>query len=271
MVRIVFFGFFLFLFLGISLNPLINAEELEEFHSVYAGLLERHTRPNEEREGITLTLVDYLGWSNDPAHSESMEKIAVIDPSKLQTDEHIMAFWINAYNLLTVDLIVKTKEKRSIKRQGGIIRGVWRKHFWTLFDRDYSLHQIEHEILRPMGDARIHFAINCASLSCPDLRTEPYIGELLDSQLDDQTKAFMLNPTKGVAIYEGVSAETDKRGNRKNDAEGQIAISELFFWYEEDFGGKQGVRSFIHKYIGYEPNNRKMRSLDYDWSLNGDW
>jgi len=262
MARIVFLGFFLLL--GTALNPSINAEELEEFNNVYAGLLERHLHPNKEREGIVLTLVDYLGWSNDPAHAEAMEKLAAIDPSKLQ-QEDLKAFWINAYNLLTIDLIIQTQERESIKNQGGMITGVWKKHFWTLFDNDYSLHQIEHKILRPMGDARIHFAINCASLSCPDLRAEPYIGvgDLLDWQLEEQTKAFMLNPTKGVAIY--------KKTDQKQNVEERIAISAIFFWYKEDFGGRKGVHSFIYKYRGYEPNNTKVKILPYDWSLNGDW
>lgn len=257
MAQKIFFWFFLFL----SLNTSVNAEDLEEFNSVYGDLLDRHTHPNEEREGITLTLVDYLGWSRDPAHYQAMERLAIIDPSKLQEEEDIKAFWINAYNLLTIDLIIQTQERESIRRQGGIIIGVWKKHFWTLFDDDYSLHQIEHQILRPMGDARIHFAINCASLSCPDLRGEPYIGELLDWQLEEQTKAFMLNPTKGVMTYEEGGGDLKK--------EGEIAISAIFFWYGDDFGGRRGVRSLIRQYRDYEPN--KVKVLPYDWSLNGDW
>lgn len=269
MSRIFFFSLFLLLTVP------LNAGQLEEFHSVYGGLLERHLRPQVEREGIVLTLVDYRGWSEDPAHFQAMEILAAINPAELE-DMDAMAFWINAYNLLTIDLILGAEEKESIKHQGGMLVGVWRKHFWPLYNGEYSLHQIEHKILRPMGDARIHFAINCASLSCPDLRTEPYIGALLDWQLEDQERAFILNPTKGMAVEGKTEEETrvseiGTTTRLREAGKEQVSISALFFWYKEDFGGREGIRALINKYRKRDLRSGRVKTLPYDWSLNGDW
>ena len=265
-----------FIFLLFFITAQAQSQQLEDFNAIYDSLLAKHLQPQVEREGIILTLVDYRGWSQDPKHQQAMEQLSVINPAELDSAD-AMAYWINAYNLLTIDLIVKTKEKRSIKNQGGIFVGVWKKHTWRLYDADYSLHRIEHNILRPKGDSRIHFAINCASLSCPDLRAEPYVGELLDWQLEEQQNSFINNPTKGVLIAGGEKERirVSEIGTRIPPAgeeiygKEKVKISAIFIWYMEDFGGREGVRSLIKKYKN--ANLSKMTVIPYDWSLNGDW
>ena len=100
-----------------------------------------------------------------------------------------------------------------------------------------TLNEIEHEILRKMGEPRIHVAIVCASVSCPDLRAEAYTVEKLDSQLDDQLTLFLANPKKGLHI----------------DKKGYLYMSSIFKWFAEDFETKGGVRKFL---APYAPKNR---------------
>lgn len=244
------FSLVLFLFSHVS----ATTADMAAFYEPYSQLLGRYLQEGAEKEGVVFTAVDYAAWSQDPLHSQAMDALRAIEPAALEGADQ-MAYWINAYNLLTIDLIIRSAEKESIRNLGGPIVGVWRKHSWRLFDRDYSLHRIEHGILRWMGDSRFHFAINCASLSCPDLRATPYSGEELEQQLQEQTAAFIQNPTKGFAA-----------------ADGYIDLSPLFKWYSHDFGGKKGVAAFIKEWTGVEFKEAKdVRFMRYDWSLNGDW
>ena len=123
--------------------------------------------------------------------------------------------------------------------------------------KETTLHVIEHEILRKMGDPRIHAAIVCASVSCPDLRQEAFTAENLDVQLDDQLKQFLANPGKGLKID-----RVDKR----------ISLSRIFDWFEEDFEPKGGVLKFIARYVPEKDREwiakGSVSYLDYNWDLN---
>ena len=245
-----------FAFLISCLSCAVTAENtpLEDFHRFYETLLESHTQEGAEKKGITYTAVDYGEWSQDPLHEKAMKSLRAINPAQLTEDER-MAYWINAYNLLTVDLIVTTQEKKSIRNLGNFIISVWRKHRWNLFDGTYTLHNIEHDILRPLNDGRIHFAINCASLSCPDLRRTPYAGEELEEQLQEQTAYFINNPTKGFTWH----AE-------------KAVLSAVFNWYLKDFGGRDGVQNLIKEETGEDVREAsRVKFMHYDWSLNGEW
>src|SRR5690606_1819087 len=115
-----------------------------------------------------------------------------------------------------------------------------------------SLDDIEHDILRRIGDTRIHMAIVCASVSCPDLRTEPYTGERLEEQLEDQVQQFLANPGKGVRI--------------EDDA---VRVSKIFHWFRGDFELGGGVGKFIAHYRPDLPPGMPIKAnLPYDWSLN---
>ena len=114
---------------------------------------------------------------------------------------------------------------------------------------DYTLDYIEHKILRPMGDARVHFAINCASVSCPDLRTESYRSGKLGSQLNEQTILTFDNPNKGLHTENGT-----------------LYVSRVFDWFAADFNDGD-VKGWLRPYVPAD-ENAPLRYLDYDWSLN---
>lgn len=219
------------------------------YHVPYAGLLKDYVKQGSKR-GVNAALVDYVRWGKDERHTQAMEALMAIDPAALKGHKK-MAFWINAYNLLTIDLIVKTDERESIRNQGSLLKNVWKKHRWDISGKSYTLDGIEHKILRPMGDARIHVAINCASLSCPDLLGEPYKASMLDAQLDKQSKRFVKDATKGVRA-----------------SGGELQVSKIFDWFEEDFGDKDGAAKWVQTYLGADVATPIDDYLDYNWSLN---
>jgi hypothetical protein len=167
-----------------------------------------------------------------------------------------LAFWINAYNAFTVKLIVKNYPVKSIKELGGAIYKVntpWDIKFITIGDQVYDLNNIEHGIIRKdFAEPRIHFAVNCASVSCPPLRNEAYVGSKLDAQLNDQATKF-INDGKNNII-------TNK----------EASLSKLFTWFQGDFEVYgASVRDFINKYAKTKITKKtKISFLDYDWNLN---
>ena len=178
------------------------------------------------------------------APSEAMERA--------WTRQDRIAFWINAYNVFTLKAIADRYPIRSIRR----IPGVWTELRFRVASRELTLDDIEHRILRPeFKDARVHFAINCASVSCPPLREEPYAGARLDAQLDEAARRYLASPF-GL----GVSGRT-------------LRVSSIFKWYGEDFG-PAGVLATIATYgppaaqhLARSPGVR-VRFLPYDWALN---
>lgn len=212
-------------------------------------LLAAHVRRGTAH-GIALAQVDYAAWGSDPDHARAVAALEAFDPARLAGREERLAFWINAYNLLAVKLVLDTGVTGSIKDAGSLFRPVWGRTAGRVGGREVSLGEVEHRTLRPMGEPRVHFAIVCASLSCPDLRPEAYRPERLDAQLDDQARAFLANPKKGMAGGPGVR------------------ISRIFDWFEEDFGG--GVLAFLRRHTPDRetPVARVAGFLPYDWALN---
>jgi hypothetical protein len=172
-----------------------------------------------------------------------------------------MAFWINTYNILAIDLVVKSYPVESIKDIGSFFSPVWKRPAGTVNRREVTLHKIEHEILRPMGDPRIHAALVCASTSCPSLRREPYTAGDLDAQLDDTVRVWLASPEKGLRI--------DRAAKR-------VILSPIFDWFEEDFAARGGALAFATAYAPdperawLERHGREadIVYLDYDWALN---
>ena len=144
----------------------------------------------------------------------------------------------------------------SIKEIGGSIYKVntaWDIKFIHIGDQTYDLNNIEHGIIRKdFDEPRIHFAVNCASVSCPRLRNEAYTGENLDNQLDDQARTFINNPEKN-------KIETNK-----------AELSKIFLWFKGDFNkGKSNVISFINTYSVKKINKKtKISYQSYNWNLN---
>jgi hypothetical protein len=220
--------------------------------SDYTSLLSQNVT-TAELEGVQSNLVNYQAFSQDPKFASLIERLALFDSTALSGNEKI-AFYLNAYNLLAIKLVSEYKPKSSIRDIGTWFSPVWQKPAAVLAGTTISLDAIEHTILRKMNEPRIHFALVCASISCPDLRTEAYDSKILDTQLDQQTKAFLANEKKGLHI----KGET-------------IYISKIFDWFSEDFSKDKdamGVLRFIAKYNMEAGRFSDYETLDYNWGLN---
>ena len=237
----------LILFIFIFLPPCHSSDF---FANNYSYLLKKNTL-FASKANILTRLVDYQSWGGDPIHKKLMDNISSQKLSELSKNEKL-AYWINTYNLLTIDLIIKTGETQSIKNQGSLFNNVWKKHKWLIDKKIITLHEIEHEILRKFGDPRIHFAINCASLSCPDLHNEPFVAKKIDRQLDDVTYNFLKNNSKGLILKDG-----------------KLFFSKIFKWFSDDFGGKKNIRRFIANYVPEVKESKFSGYIEYNWSLNG--
>lgn len=163
------------------------------------------------------------------------------------TEEDRFAYWMNAYNAMTIDLILRYYPLESIKD----IKDPWGQRFWKLGDKYYNLNEIEHKILRKMGDPRIHFGINCASFSCPPLLNEAFTAQKVDAQLDLLARRFV-NDTKRNTITPNT-----------------IEISEIFNWFAKDFKSNGFVIDFLNQYSDTQiAADAKKKYKEYNWSLN---
>lgn len=217
-------------------------------------------------------LVDYKKLKeNRQKLDEFNGAIGAVKPSEYNswTDAEKIAFLINAYNSLTLEAIIDNYPTKSIRN----IPGVWKIRRFDFVGNKFSLDHIEHQILRKEFDRPgIHVALVCAAISCPLLRTEPYTGEKLVSQLDDQARKFIGN----------------NQNFRIDRQENTVYLSSIFKWFGEDFeksyakdrnleGLKQketAVINYISKYVNsddmkyLEQGGYQVKYLDYDWSLN---
>ena len=219
-------------------------------HSLYGELLSK-----DVNNGV----VDYQGFKNEEAKlDEYLTVLENTNVSELSRDERF-AFYVNAYNAWTIKLILSAYPGiKSIKDLGNIFKSPWEKEIVRINGRVLSLDDIEHDILRAQfKDPRVHFAINCASKSCPPLIPEPYRGSTLNRQLDNATRAFINDPKSNYL-----------KGN-------QLYVSRIFKWFSEDFN--DDVVGFFLKYaegdfkkeLEAKKDELKIVYLDYDWSLNG--
>jgi hypothetical protein len=224
---------------------------------LYARVLERHTRAVED---IASTRVNYAAIARDSEWRRLIRSLEESKPDVLEGREKL-AFWINAYNILAIDVVARSYPVASIKDIGWLLRPVWKHDAGMIEGRAVTLDEIEHRTLRPLGDSRIHGAIVCASLSCPPLRREPYWAEKLDAQLDDNVRRWLADPRKGVAV--GPKPRT-------------LRVSAIFRWFAEDFEALGGVPAFVERYgpdeaaalVREAGADLRIRYLDYDWSLN---
>jgi hypothetical protein len=219
-------------------------------NSIYAELLTKYVANGH---------VDYAGFKRDEARLDQYLKLLdQVDPERLPREEQF-AFYINAYNAWTIKLILTGYPGvKSIKDLGSLFQSPWKKQFVRISGKTLTLDDIEHNILRPrFKDPRVHFAIVCASKSCPPLIAEPYRGAVLDDQLNRSTRDFLNTP----ANY---------RLDRST-----FWVSSIFKWFAEDFN--KDVVGFYLKFaqgglkqeLQAERDRIDVNYLDYDWSLNG--
>lgn len=240
-------------------------------HQALTDLLSRNVQWNAS--GHT-TVVDYASLRGE--HTKLLDYLRSVSAvSRTDFDgwnkPQRLAFAINAYNAYTVELVLtKYPDLESIKELGGLFSSPWKQRFFTLFGQPHHLDDIEHGLIRGAADyddPRIHFAVNCASVGCPALRPEAYRAEVLDAQLEDQTRRFL----------------GDRSRNRADPKTATLVLSPIFKWYEEDFSrglhGADSVEQFVAAYAGVlglslvetkalQSDEWSIDYGDYDWSLN---
>lgn len=205
-------------------------------------------------------LVDYKGFIKDKAQLEAyLKQVSDNPPPSTATSNDKIAYWLNAYNAFTIKLIVDHYPVKSIKDLGGkhqiiFINTPWDRKFFQISGKTMTLNRIEHRILRrDFTEPRIHFALNCASMSCPKLRREAYEGAKLDEQLTSQAKEFLRDTS------------------RNKVSEDPAELSAIFSFYGKDmtkWSGKSLI-SFINQYSPVKlKEDAKLEYMDYNWDLN---
>lgn len=259
------------------LPGLVSATFGQNFdHTIFDGILQKY---------VSDGMVNYQELKKDPsALSIYLEKLEQVDPKAFQQwpKAKQMAFWINAYNAITIEgilrhypiqwggLITRARFPQNSIRQIG---GFWDKVFVRVMGRDVTLNDIEHKILRQeFNDPRIHFVVVCASIGCPVLESRAFDVLDLEQRLDHATRDFINNLDKV----------------RLDENKNVLYLSSIFDWYKKDFvasplGLKQfaqynqdeiGIMEFVVRYFPkakqnyIQQNQPKIRYLDYDWSLN---
>ncbi|WP_111307940.1 DUF547 domain-containing protein [Confluentibacter sediminis] len=223
-----------FFILGFS----IHAQSFD--HSQWTTILQKYVSENEQ--------VDYQNLKKDrKSLSNYIAYLSENTPKDNWSKNEKLAYWINAYNALTVDLILRNYPIKSIKD----IKNPWEQRLWKLGNKWYNLDEIEHDILIKMNEPRIHFAIVCASYSCPKLQNEAYVASKLDAQLTKATQAFLAD------------------SNRNNISENHLQLSKIFQWFSKDFKQGGSLIDFLNRYSTIKiSENAKIKYKDYHWALN---
>ncbi|MEO0429673.1 MAG: DUF547 domain-containing protein [Pseudomonadota bacterium] len=225
-------------------------------HAAWGGILSKHLRTGTA-SGVAL--FDYGAARNDRAALQGyIEAMQGVQPTTLSSGA-AFAYWVNLYNAVTVDLVLGAYPVESIREvNGGLFNtGPWTDDVVNVDGQDLSLDDIEHGILRPVWrDPRIHYAVNCASIGCPDLAAKPYTAASLESMLEAGARSYVAH-SRGASV----------RG-------GGIVASSIYEWFEEDFGGNEaGVIAHLK---AYAPKAKAadigaaggIDDYEYDWSLN---
>jgi hypothetical protein len=217
-------------------------------HKIWEELLQKHVSPDGK--------VDYIGLEKDKTlFSSYLEELSSHPPNSRWGYDDKLAYWINAYNAFTVQLILDHMPIQSIKEIAGnvpMINSAWDLKFFKIGGIDFDLNMIEHEILRKeFNEPRIHFVINCASQSCPILSNYAYTGVELNNQITRQSQLFLNDSSKNKIS--------------PND----ILLSPIFKWYSDDFGSRIDLLDLLESISGIPIDGKVPISyMDYDWSLN---
>lgn len=228
----------------------VQSESQPISHEIWDSLLQSHIYPYGE--------VDYKGLIQDSLKlNRYIDLISTNHPNDQNwTKDEQLAYWINAYNVFTIRLIIRNYPLTSINNiKNGIpfVNSVWDIKSIKIEDQTYDLNNIEHGILRKFyNEPRIHFAINCASKSCPKLRNEAYTANKIEDQLNEQARAFINNQVKNKIL-----------------SDQEIKLSKIFKWFRGDFTKERELVDFINTYSNIQIlNDASISYMDYDWRLN---
>ncbi|MEO1614705.1 MAG: DUF547 domain-containing protein [Planctomycetota bacterium] len=227
-------------------------------HSNWDALLRRYVDPDGK--------VDYKRWKANAADRRTLHQylaqLSTADPTLKSAKAAKLAFWINAYNSVTIAGILQQYPTSSIRNHTARLFGynIWHDLLLTVGGRPYSLDEIEHQVLRKMGEPRIHFAIVCAAKGCPRLLAEAYTTEQLDNQLEVNAKDFFARRTHF----------------RFDAARGSFQLSSILKWFGSDFGAND--KAMLKRIAAFLPTQQSRKAaakgqgsvsyLDYDWDLN---
>ncbi len=248
-----------------------RAQAFDHGHAAWTTLLKKHVVLLRNGQA---SQVRYAGFAADrDALKAYLASLSAVPKTSFDgwSKPQQMAFLINAYNAWTIELILtKYPDLKSIKDLGSFLNSPWKQKLATLLGTTMTLDNIEHDTLRKRGaydDPRIHFAVNCASIGCPMLREEAFVGDRLDAQLAEQAKRFM----------------SDRTRNRYDAGKQRLEVSKIFDWYGDDFKlGHKGIdslESFLATHadqLADVPGDRDsvrtkkvaITHLEYDWALN---
>jgi hypothetical protein len=216
----------------------VSAQKID--HSKWTEILQLYVAENGD--------VNYKKMQkNRDTFKVYLNDLASNPPNDSWSNSEIKAYWINAYNAFTGQLVLDNYPIKSIKD----ISEPWGQMFFKIGGKSMSLNTIEHEILRPMGDPRIHFAIVCASESCPKLLNYAYESETLNDQLDQAAKEFINDASKNSLTAS------------------EITISKIFKWFKSDFPKGDDFISYLNNYsiVKLFPET-KINYQNYNWFLN---
>jgi len=243
---------FLLLILFSCQSPVLGmAGSTAPSHQLWNELLKSNVKPDG--------LVDYKGFIREKPKLEKYLKLLSENAPDRKTwsKNEQLAYWINVYNAFTVKLIVDFYPTKSIRDLGPrikipLIKDVWHYKFFKIAGVEMSLDEVEHSILRKeFEEPRIHFAINCASVSCPPLLNEAFVVANLENQLTRVATTFINDPTRNK-----ISSQSAQ-------------LSPIFSWFKGDFTKKGTLIEFLNRYakVKLSPNSR-ITFMEYNWNLN---
>ena len=243
---------FLLLILFSCQSPVLGmAGSTAPSHQLWNELLKSNVKPDG--------LVDYKGFIREKPKLEKYLKLLSENAPDRKTwsKNEQLAYWINVYNAFTVKLIVDFYPTKSIRDLGPrikipLIKDVWHYKFFKIAGVEMSLDEVEHSILRKeFEEPRIHFAINCASVSCPPLLNEAFVVANLENQLTRVATTFINDPTRNK-----ISSQSAQ-------------LSSIFSWFKGDFTKKGTLIEFLNRYakVKLSPNAR-ITFMEYNWNLN---
>ncbi len=227
-------------------------------HAPWQALLDRHLDARTA-DGIHRFRYAHVNAADGARLRAYIDALAAADPRRLARAEQF-AYWVNLYNALTVDTILRHYPVKSIRdiHEDFFAIGPWDDPLVTVLGQKLTLNDIEHRILRPLfKDPRVHYAVNCASLSCPNLAAVAYSAANLEKLLESGARAYVNHP-RGVRF----------------DKNGKLKLSSIYHWYASDFGAdKRALYAHLAHYAA-PALARRLRAYrgdyahDYDWSLN---
>ncbi len=216
----------------------------DNLHASYDNILKKY---------VVNGMVDYKSLkANRKSLDDYLDNMSKITRQEFNawSKERQLAYLLNLYNADTLQLIIDNYPVKSIKDIGSFFKGPWSQEVVSLFGEKITLDKLEHEIIRKeYHEPRIHLALVCAAKSCPPLRSQAYVADELDKQLDNQGEVFFNSP-------QGMQFEHENH---------VILLSSILKWYKEDF---DSVLLFAQKYAKEHFAYDKIKWLDYDWDLN---